>query len=371
MLQDGALVNAHGIKARNLDFHLVEALDQAGHLILNIAKSVAGHVAGSVQLHLHLVEAFADLFQRARTRAAAAAQLGNLPYELQQLAMHGLNLVVVQAALQVVDAFFELSELTLQSCREFRLAARRRDLGMPARFLNLGATPSFRRFSNSARLGKLGLAHGLHLLHFTSPLLGGGGGAALRLLRFRLTPCLGKFGVPARFSHFGLPFRFRQLRQPPDLGHLVAPALLGRLRLAPRRGDLRRDLRQPPFFLLGRILRLAADELRFATRFLGAQPRLFRIPTGTFRIASGSGSRLELTRLVSSVERGTARLLRLGETPNSASCALRSASVGTEALVRGGLNAGDGAAEAAEEGDARCCRRRPKASRRASSRSKL
>ena len=258
-----------------------------------------------------------------------------------------------------------------QSCRESP------PRGAPPRSRPAGALPQprrdacFRRFSTAARLGKLGLAHGLHLLHFTSPLLGGGGGAALRLLRFRLTPCLGKLGLPARLSHFGLAFRFGQLRLPPDLGHLVAPALLGRLRLAPRLGDLRRDLRQPPFFLLGRILRLAADELRFATRFLGAQPRLFRIPRArsASRLAAEAASSSRDFSAASSAARRASSAS--ASRRDSASCALRSASVGTEALVRGGLNAGDGAAEAAEEGDARCCRRRPNASRRASSRSRL
>ena len=295
------------------------------------------------------IQPYADLFQRARTGAAAAAQLGNLPYKLQQLAAHRLDLVVVQAASAGRRCVLRSQRTDAPVLQPFPPRGGRRDLGLPARLLRLGAAPQrFRRLPQlAARLGKLGLAHGLHLLHFASPLLGGGGG-----LSAAPPPLPPRTPLPPPFRPAGALQPLRPaVSLPPTppaagLGHLVAPALLGRLRLAPRRGDLRRNLRPAAV--------LSFSAASSAWRRMSSSSR--RASSARSRASSASRRARSASRLAAEAASSSRDFLQRraphgAPPPPRRDAAIRqavhcrSSSVGTaRALVRGGLSAGDGAA---------------------------
>ena len=103
-LQDGALVLAHRVEAGNLDLHVAEPFGQPGQAVLQLAQAVAGHVAGGVDLRLHVVEPGADLRDRAGDGVAVAADVADLLQHLEEVAAKLGDLLAVAVLLERFDA---------------------------------------------------------------------------------------------------------------------------------------------------------------------------------------------------------------------------------------------------------------------------
>ena len=277
----------------------LKPLDQPAQPVLDIAEAVAGHVAGGVQLHLHLVQrepiaaSASDVVRPLRlsadislTSSSSSARTGSIWFSSRPFC-------------KPVDAPFDLGELPLDRRGHLGFAAGSGDLGLTPRFLDLGAPPRFRRFRFATRLGKIGetdrfrllddampLRRGLlrhaaallgGLLRLAAELLGGrvslGATQLFRRLRFGLALRLGRLGLAPCFRDLGLAARLRGLSLPSRFGNIRLPAYLGRLGFAP---GLRNLASPPDFGCVGVLLRLRQFGLTARFRELGLTARLDR-----------------------------------------------------------------------------------------------